>query len=80
MKLIQILCFAFLLSLPLAAGERIRTVLFPFREAVISARVDSVLHNFAFRIGQPFKSGDVIATLVDERFLLEFQSLLLILQ
>ena len=73
MKLIQILCFSLLATLPLAAGERIRTVLFPFREAVISARVDSVLQPYSFRIGQSFKNGEVIVSLADDRFRLEFQ-------
>lgn len=56
-----------------AAGDKpaVKTVLFPFRETVIAARVDSILQPYRVRIGEPFKTGEVLVALDDARFLIE---------
>lgn len=51
--------------------QEIKTVLFPFRDTVVSARVESVLKNYKFRQGQPFKAGDTLAELDDSRYVIE---------
>ena len=52
-------------------GQEIKTVLFPFRETVISARLESVLKPYKFRMGQPFHEGDIIAELDDSRYVID---------
>lgn len=61
-----------LLGVWLSAAETVRAVLFPFREAVIAARVDSRLQPYNFRIGQAFKKDAVLAVLDKEKFQLEY--------
>ncbi len=63
------LCAAFLLR----AADRpvIKAVLFPFREAVISARVDSTLLPYRVKIGEPFQTGAVLAALDSSRYAIE---------
>ncbi|MBR5025154.1 MAG: efflux RND transporter periplasmic adaptor subunit [Victivallales bacterium] len=60
-------------ALLLADGsqQEIKTVLFPFRETVVSARVESVLKNYKFLQGQPFKAGDTLVELDDSRYAIE---------
>jgi len=55
------------------AAERVsvKAVLFPFREAVIAARTDSILLAYKKRIGEKFKSGDILAMLDDTRYAIE---------
>ena len=70
----HILAIAMLISaLLLADGneQEIKTVLFPFRDTVISARVESVLQPYKFRLGQPFKAGDTLVELDDSRYAIE---------
>lgn len=59
---------AAMLVLQLAAGDSVKAVLFPFREVVVSSRVDARLGAYNFRIGQPFKSGDELVKADDSRF------------
>ena len=59
--------------LPLVAEVPVRTVLFPFRETVISSQVDSRLEPYAFLIGQQFKKGTVLVKLDSGRFALEYK-------
>ena len=66
-KQILLLSVAFLTFLPLA-GETVKAVLFPFREAEISSRVDSTLQNCKFRIGEKFKAGDVLIEYVQKYY------------
>ena len=47
----------------LAGKESIKAVLFPFREAEISSRVDSTLQSCKFRIGEKFNEQDVLIEL-----------------
>lgn len=54
------------------AGEVVRVVLFPCREAVIAARIDSRLQSYAFRIGQPFVKAAELAVLDKDKFALEY--------
>lgn len=63
------LCAAFLLN----AAERptVKAVLFPFREAIVSARVDSALLPYKVKIGEPFQAGAVLAALDDSRYAIE---------
>ncbi|MBO7621099.1 MAG: efflux RND transporter periplasmic adaptor subunit [Victivallales bacterium] len=51
--------------------QEIKTVLFPFRETVVSARLESVLKNYKFLQGQPFKAGDTLVELDDSRYAIE---------
>lgn len=76
MKKICILIAAAAMLLHLSAKENapvIRTVLFPFREAVISARVDSTVSRCLVKSGDAFKTGDVLVRLDDRRFRLEME-------
>ena len=57
--------------LPLAAAEPVRTVLFPFRETVVSSQLESRVMPYKYRVGQRFKKGDVLVNLEAERFELE---------
>ena len=54
-------------------GQEIKTVLFPFRETVVSARLESVLKPYKFRMGQPFKEGDILAELDDSRYVIDLE-------
>ena len=48
-----------------------KAVLFPFREAVIAARAESTLLPYRFKLGEPFKAGEVLTALDDSRYVLE---------
>ena len=52
-------------------GEAVKAVLFPFREAVIAARAESTLLPYRFKLGEPFKAGEVLTALDDSRYALE---------
>nr|WP_277348744.1 efflux RND transporter periplasmic adaptor subunit [Victivallis vadensis] len=54
-----------------AYGEAVKAVLFPFREAVIAARAESTLLPYRFKLGEPFKAGEVLTALDDSRYALE---------
>ncbi|HON44677.1 MAG: efflux RND transporter periplasmic adaptor subunit [Planctomycetes bacterium] len=47
---------------------RIKIVFFPFKEAIISSRVESVLLPYNLKIGEKFAENTVIATLDSTRF------------
>jgi RND family efflux transporter MFP subunit len=55
------------------ANNTIKAVLFPYREAVISSRVESVLEPWEFRIGESFKKDAVIIKLNDRNYSLRLQ-------
>lgn len=57
----------------LAGAESVKAVLFPFREAQISSRVDSTLKRCSFRVGVKFRSGDVLLELDEALFALQYQ-------
>ena len=40
-----------------ADSNRVKAVLFPFREAILSARVESTLLSYRFRIGEKFDAS-----------------------
>lgn len=63
--------FAAVLVSGAAEGPVVKAVLFPFRETVISARVDSTLLPCRVRIGEPFKAGQVLVALDDARYAIE---------
>ena len=52
----------------LQAGEKIKTVLFPFREAVISSRIESTVGKYNFRQGEPFEANAVLTELDKENY------------
>ena len=62
--------FLLLFTAP-AYGEAVKAVLFPFREAVIAARAESTLLPYRFKLGEPFKAGEVLTALDDSRYALE---------
>ena len=55
----------------LNAEDTVKAVLFPFREAVISSRVESTLQPYRFRIGELFKKDEIITTLDDADYALK---------
>ena len=63
--------FCLLLFAAPAYGEAVKAVLFPFREAVIAARAESTLLPYRFKLGEPFKAGEVLTALDDSRYALE---------
>lgn len=62
--------FLLLFAAP-AYGEAVKAVLFPFREAVIAARAESTLLPYRFKLGEPFKTGEVLTVLDNSRYVLE---------
>ena len=62
-----------LCALTAAALDRvpIKAVLFPFREATLSARAESELAPYRFRLGEPFSAGSILVTLDDSRYRIE---------
>lgn len=56
------------LTVGAAGRERVKTVLFPFREAVIAARAESTLLPYRFKLGEPFEEGAVLVALDDSRY------------
>ena len=55
------------------AAESVKVVLFPFREAEISSRVDSVLLSCNFRVGEKFKNQAVLIELDSRSAALQVQ-------
>ena len=49
-----------------------KVVLFPFRHAVISARVDSFVKQYQVREGEEFKKDSLIVTLEDDNYMQSF--------
>ena len=62
-----------LFALTAASLERapVKAVLFPFREATLSARAESELEPYRFRLGEAFPAESVLVTLDDARFRIE---------
>ena len=61
--------FIFVLSsivLTLSGTESVKAVLFPFREAEISSRIDATLNVCKFRTGEKFNAKDVLIELDNE--------------
>ena len=54
-------------------SNRVKAVLFPFREAILSARVESTLLSYRFRIGEKFEKGAVLTNLKDTVYALKFK-------
>ena len=73
MKKIYVFAAVCIFSLTAAAAEKILTVLFPAREAILSAQVEGVLRHFNFAVGDMFPAGATLAELKPEQFLLESQ-------
>jgi len=57
----------------LTAQEKVRTVLFPSREAVLASRVESRMLPCSWRIGEAFPAGAELVKMDDRRHALEFQ-------
>lgn len=70
-RLLILCCFTVVLAADAGGRETVKTVLFPFREAVIAAQAESTLLPYRFKLGEPFKAGEVIVTLDDSRYALE---------
>ena len=51
--------------------QEIKTVLFPFRDTVVSARIEAVLKNYKFLQGEAFKAGDTLVELDNSRYAIE---------
>ncbi|MEG1979301.1 MAG: efflux RND transporter periplasmic adaptor subunit [Victivallaceae bacterium] len=51
----------------------VKTVLMPFRQAIISSNVESMVVNYAFKEGEIFKKNDVIAKLDDRSIRQKYQ-------
>lgn len=52
--------------------SQVKVVLFPFRHAVISARVDSFVKQYQIREGEEFKKDSLIVTLEEDNYMQEF--------
>ena len=70
-RLLALAIFGVMLAVGAAPRESVKTVLFPFREAVIAARADSTLLPYRFKLGEAFGEGDVLVTLDDSRYAIE---------
>ncbi|MBO5668544.1 MAG: efflux RND transporter periplasmic adaptor subunit [Lentisphaeria bacterium] len=57
----------------LSAREKVRTVLFPRREAVLASRVESRLLPCTLRVGESFPAGAELLKLDDRRYVLEYK-------
>ena len=62
-----LLCFLHLSGAP----ESVKAVLFPFREAVISPRLESTVMQCHFKIGESFSKDAVLLSLDDSKYLLK---------
>ncbi|HBC87892.1 MAG TPA: hypothetical protein DCZ94_13130 [Lentisphaeria bacterium] len=49
-------------------GELVKTVLFPFKEAILSSMVETSIRTHKFKEGERFKKGDVLVDLNDDAF------------
>ena len=70
-RLLALAIFGVVLTVGAVPRESVKTVLFPFREAVIAARADSTLLPYRFKLGEAFGEGDVLVTLDDSRYAIE---------
>lgn len=70
-RLLVLAMFGMMLAVGAVPRESARTVLFPFREAVIAARADSLLLPYRFKLGEAFAEGAVLVTLDDSRYTIE---------
>ena len=70
-RLLAFAIFGVVLTVGAVPRESVKTVLFPFREAVIAARADSTLLPYRFKLGEAFGEGDVLVTLDDSRYAIE---------
>lgn len=52
----------------LCAGEKIKVVLFPFREVIVSSRIESQTGKYRFRLGEAFPENAVITELEKESY------------
>ena len=68
MKTFALYLFLILGTGMLCAEEKIKAVLFPFREAVISSRVDSRTGKYCFRLGESFPADAVLVELDKENY------------
>ncbi len=64
--------FAAVEDMPAADEYPTKVVIFPFRQAVISAEVDTAVMQYNFKEGDCFKGGDVIALLDDKIYLQKY--------
>jgi len=64
-------CAAFLCGAAELETLPVKAVLFPFREAELLSRIDGTVQKCAFRIGERFKTGDVIMKIDDRRYRIE---------
>lgn len=68
MKILTVLFFVVLGICDLCAEEKIKVVLFPFREAIVSSRVDSQTGTYRYRLGEAFPANAVLTELDKENF------------
>lgn len=54
-------------------ARQVKVVLFPFREAVIVAKVDGTVQAYKCRVGERFKTGDVLMTIDDTLYKIELE-------
>ena len=71
MKTWLMLCCCAVLTAGAETREPVKTVLFPFREAVIAAQAESTLLPYRVKLGEPFQKDAVIVTLDASRYVLE---------
>lgn len=69
--LLALLLACMTLSVGAAGRDSVKTVLFPFREAIIAAQTESTLQPYRFKLGEPFQKDAVIVTLDASRYALE---------
>ena len=69
----SVLCFLLIGFLDLAAGENVKAVLFPFREAVIASRIESQTGDYRYRIGEFFQKDAVLTELESENYRIKLQ-------
>lgn len=57
----------------IARAENVKAVLFPFREAEISSRVESTLTRCCFRVGEPFQQDATLLELDEALFAIQLR-------
>ncbi len=55
-------------SEPEVDGSAVKTVLFPFREAILSSMVETAVRSHKFKEGERFNAGDILVELNDDTF------------
>ena len=73
MKIFSVLFFVVLGICDLCAEEKIKVVLFPFREAIVSSRVDSQTGTYRYRLGEAFPANAVLTELDKENFAIKLK-------